>query len=98
MLTDGYDEVTGMGSLDIAWFLGYYHPAPTIKILRTPPAFTFDTRIVGTSETLQLYVVNTGASNMDALAITFSGPNATDFAQANNCPSQLGWEISAQFR
>ena len=94
MLTDGYDEVTGLGSLDISSFLSNYHPAPTIKILRTPPALTFDTRIVGASETLQLDVVNTGASNMDALAITFSGPNGGDFAQTNNCPSQLGWEIS----
>jgi hypothetical protein len=94
MLTDGYDEVTGLGSLDISSFAANYHPAPTIKILRTPPALTFDTRIVGTSQTEQFDVLNTGASKMDTLAITFTGPNAGDFSQTNNCPSQLGWDIS----
>ncbi len=94
LLTDGYDEVTGLGSLDISWFFSYYHAAPTIKILRTPPALTFDTRIVGTSQAEQFGVVNTGASNIDPLAITFSGPNAGDFTQTSNCQSPLGWNVT----
>ena len=89
LLTTGYDEVTGLGSLDVSVFLNNYSIEPTIKILATPPSLTFPTEFVGYPLTAQLVVQNSGSSTLNPLTIAITGTNASDFTETDGCQSAL---------
>jgi hypothetical protein len=42
-----------------------------------------------TSETINLFVTNSGKANLLITSVTLTGPNPSDFALTNNCPSSL---------
>ncbi len=85
----GYDEVTGLGSLDVDAFLNSIAAPPTIKILATPSSLTFPTEFLGYSATAQLVIQNSGSTTLNALAISIDGANAGDFSQTSDCQSLL---------
>ncbi len=96
-LTVGYDEVTGLGSLNIATFLNSWNAPPTIKSLGTPPgSMSFPSEIVGYSESGQLGIQNGGSSDLNPMTISIIGPNASDFTQTNNCQYVLSSHFSCQ--
>jgi hypothetical protein len=89
LVGDGYDEVTGLGSLDVDAFLNSIAAPPTIKILATPSSLTFPTEFLGYSATAQLVIQNSGSTTLNALAISIDGANAGDFSQTSDCQSSL---------
>ncbi len=98
----GYDEVTGLGSLDVNAFLNSIDTPPTIKILATPPSLTFSTEFLGYSATAQLVIQNSGSTTLNALSISIAGTDAGDFSQTSDCQSSLnaggGCTIQVSFK
>ncbi len=88
-LGPGYDQATGLGSLDVLAFLNNYATGPTIKILAAPPNLTFPSVFVGYPLTAQLGVQNTGSTTLNPVTIAITGANAGDFSQTNNCQLAL---------
>jgi subtilase family serine protease len=86
MVTDGYDEVTGLGSLDALIFI---ESPPTIGVLESPPSWTFQSQLVGVPVTAQFEIQNIGFTTLDPLSITITGTNADDFSQISNCQSPI---------
>ena len=89
LLTAGYDEATGLGSLDVGTFLNSYTIGPTIKILATPPSLTFSSEFVGYPQTQTLELQNSGGSALNAMTINFTGTNPGDFSQTGDCQLTL---------
>ncbi len=85
----GYDEVTGLGSLDVGVFLNSYTIGPTIKVLATPPSLTFSTEFVGYSQTATLVLQNSGNAALNSLSFTIGGTNPGDFSQNGGCQVSL---------
>jgi pseudomonalisin len=85
----GFDEVTGLGSLDVNAFLNSIAAPPTINILATPSSLTFPTEFLGYSATAQLAIQNSGSTTLNALAISIDGANAGDFSQTSDCQPSL---------
>jgi hypothetical protein len=57
----------------------------------SPGSFTFASQIVGIQSGFQAIVLtNTGNASLIISGISFSGTNAGDFQQNNNCPGSLG--------
>jgi len=55
-------------------------------------AVSFANQAVGTTSiTKKVALLNSAAGTLVLSSIAISGANATDFAQASNCPSSLGW-------
>jgi subtilase family serine protease len=89
LVTAGYDEVTGLGSLDVLKFLNNYPSLPTIKIAGNPPIGTFPSQLLGFPTVGGVGFVNGGSASLDPLSIAITGPNASDFVPVNNCQSAL---------
>jgi hypothetical protein len=85
-VTAGYDEVTGLGSLQISNFIDDFPSLPTIKIISHP---AFPTQLVGFPAPGGVEFENSGAASLDPLSVAITGPNAGDFAVVNNCQSAL---------
>lgn len=98
LLGTGYDQVTGLGSVDLAAFLNGFAIPPTIKILASPPSLTFSSEFIGYSATAQLGVQNSGSSSLNPLTLSISGANSGDFSQTSNCQSALGPGSSCQIQ
>jgi hypothetical protein len=90
LLTAGYDQMTGLGSVNIVNFLNNFPGPPTIKILTNPPSLTFSSQLVGFPSPGEVDFENSGSAPLDPLAVTISGANASDFTVVNNCQSALG--------
>ncbi len=90
-LTTGYDEVTGLGSLDVLnSFLNNYQAPPAIEVFANASgSFDFGPVPVGTPYTKQLGIRNSGAEALNPLTIAITGTNASDFSQTSNCESTL---------
>ncbi len=88
-VTAGYDQMTGLGSLNIGNFLESFPGAPAIKILSNPPSLTFPSQLVGFPTPGEVDFENSGSAPLDPLAIAITGANASDFSEVNNCQSPL---------
>jgi len=51
-------------------------------------------QLVGTSASVPVSLSNTGNAALTIASIAFTGPNAAEFAQTNNCPTSLGVQAS----
>lgn len=89
LVTAGYDEVTGLGSLDVLNFLNSFQAPPTIKIAGSPPIGTFPSQLLGFPTVEGVSFVNGGSGSLDPFTIAVTGPNASDFIAVNNCLSAL---------
>ena len=89
LVTAGYDQMTGLGSLNVENFLESFQGPPAIKILANPPSLTFSSQLVGFSSPGEVDFQNGGSAPLDPLAIAITGANASDFSAVNNCQSPL---------
>jgi hypothetical protein len=89
-VTPGYDEVTGLGSLNIENFLNAYPGPPAIALLDNSFSLTFPTQLLGYPEgPSQVAIWNSGSAPLDPIAVTITGPAASDFVATNQCQSPL---------
>jgi hypothetical protein len=62
----------------------------TATVFVNPTSLAFPTQVLGTSSTAQnVTLTNAGATTLTITSIAFSGANATDFSQTNNCGTSL---------
>jgi Abnormal spindle-like microcephaly-assoc'd, ASPM-SPD-2-Hydin/Beta-propeller repeat len=57
--------------------------------LLSPSPLTFSSQLAGASATLTVKLTNGGNAPLIITSIAFTGPNASEFGQTNNCPSSL---------
>jgi Abnormal spindle-like microcephaly-assoc'd, ASPM-SPD-2-Hydin/FG-GAP-like repeat len=55
----------------------------------SPSPLTFSSQLAGASATLPVTLTNGGNAPLTITSIAFTGPNASEFGQTNNCPSSL---------
>ena len=89
LITAGYDEVTGLGSLDAANFLSNFMTGPTIDTSLIPQLITFPVQLVGLTTTMGITVGNSGFSALNPLSVSFTGGGAADFSADNGCQVSL---------
>jgi subtilase family serine protease len=87
-VTAGYDEVTGLGSLNILNFINNFQAPPTIRIIENP-SLTFPTQLLGFPAQGEVGFQNGGSAPLDPFSIAITGANASDFSPVNNCQSDL---------
>jgi subtilase family serine protease len=87
-VTAGYDEVTGLGSLDVPNLIENFQAPPTIRIIENP-SLTFPTQLVGFPAQGEVGFQNAGSAPLDSFSIAITGVNASDFSPVNNCQSDL---------
>jgi subtilase family serine protease len=87
-VTAGYDEVTGLGSLNILNFITNFQAPPTIRIIGDL-SLAFPTQLVGFPNQGEVEFQNGGSAPLDAFSIAITGANASDFSPVNNCQSDL---------
>ena len=96
----GFDQVTGLGSLDVAALLANYPNASRpARLAVSAPSLEFPGTPVRTaSAAMILGVSNAAAGQLSAPAISFGGTNAGDFSQTNSCqpPGYNGGACSIQ--
>ncbi|MFZ0417141.1 MAG: FG-GAP-like repeat-containing protein [Candidatus Sulfotelmatobacter sp.] len=64
-------------------------------VVVTPDTLAFGTKLIkGKSKPLPVTLTNAGPAAVSAPTFAFSGSNAADFSQTNNCPSSLASEAS----
>jgi len=85
----GYDEATGLGSLDVSAFINNYQTPPIIKLPEVSLPITFPSQLMGFSETAQFDVQNSGSVTMNPLDIEITGSDSSDFTQTNDCQPAL---------
>ena len=85
LITAGYDEVTGLGSLDVGNFLASFKSLPAIRV--SAAYITFANETIGSTAKAQLTVQNAGSTALDPISAsigTQSGSGAT-FTETNDC-------------
>ena len=89
LVTAGYDQVTGLGSLNIVNFLNNFQGPPNIWVF--PLSLAFSTQLIGYPDFGSVSLGNSGSSPLDPLSISITGANAGDFTlSSNSCQSALG--------
>ncbi len=74
-------------------YIGALAPSPTAKV--SPGSLTFSTQLTGTTSAAQtVTLTNSGTAALNISSISFTGTNAGDFAQTNNCPASLAVNAS----
>ncbi len=95
LVAAGYDQVTGLGSLDIGNFVDNFPGPPAIGVSFNPPSLTFPTQLVGYPVWASAGFSNSGSAPLDPLSIAITGANAGDFTLSNNnCQSTLAAQAS----
>jgi hypothetical protein len=85
---DGFDEATGLGSLDAVVFVAAYQDQlapPTINLPELQLPVTFPSSLVGFSQTANFVVENSGSMTMNPMTLAITGTDAGDFSQTNQC-------------
>jgi Pro-kumamolisin, activation domain len=99
LVTDGYDVVTGLGSLNILNFLQSFQGPPTIVVL-TPPV-QFPPQLLGFPNTASVEIKNGGSGSLDPLSLSLAGADAGDFTVDNPCqpfpPSPAKCSVTVTF-
>jgi len=90
----GYDEATGLGSLNVANVVNAWPSsntkAPVVSLSSTTlPAFA--STAVGTTDaaTQSVTLTNTGSAALTNVAISITGTNASSFSQTNTCGTSV---------
>ena len=83
LITDGYDEVTGLGSLDVGNFLATFNSLPTIRI--SSSYVTFPDQTVGSTGKAQLTVQNAGSTPLDPISISIETQAGASFTETDDC-------------
>jgi hypothetical protein len=89
LITAGYDEVTGLGSLDASNFIFNFPAGPTIDASLIPQLITFSEQLVGLTRTMEITVGNSGSSALNPLSVAFTGSGAADFSADSGCQISL---------
>ena len=89
LITAGYDEVTGLGSLDAGNFISNFTTGPTIDTSLLPSSIGFDLQLVGLTRTMGITLGNSGASTLNPISVTFTGAAAGDYSTDNGCEVSL---------
>jgi hypothetical protein len=89
LITAGYDEVTGLGSLDASNFIFNFPAGPTIDASLIPQLITFSEQLVGLTRTMEITVGNSGSSALNPLTVAFTGSGAADFSADSGCQISL---------
>ena len=88
LVTAGYDQVTGLGSLDIASFLENFQGPPNIFV--SPLNLAFSTQLLGYPDFGSVLLRNSGSAALDPLSFALTGTNAGDFSfSSNDCQPAL---------
>jgi subtilase family serine protease len=97
LVTDGFDLVTGLGSLNVANFLNSYTAPPAIRVSSTN--ITFQSQMVGNTGKAQVTVQNVGNADLDEIIISSSGELDGGFDETDNCRVTLaaGTTCTIQF-
>jgi hypothetical protein len=90
------NEATGTVYFDdVAIANAYTIPTNLTEAQLTPTSLSFGSQIVNTTSGAQtVTVLNNGTAALDLSGIAITGPNASDFAQTNNCPTSLAVNAS----
>jgi hypothetical protein len=88
LVAAGYDEVTGLGSVNIYNFISNFPTPPTIKIIQNA-SLTFPAQLLGFHTQGEVVFLNGGTLPLDPLSIAITGPNASDFSPMNNCQNTV---------
>ncbi len=99
-IANGKVYVGTQNEVDVFGLLGLHSPGPGVSL--SNPCYTFVVQAVGTTSSYFPFILtNSGSTTLTIGSITIVGMNAADFAQTNNCPSQLaagaGCTISVTF-
>ena len=81
----GYDQVTGLGSVNVANLVNEW-----VNVWTSPNPLAFGTRLPNTSTTLPVKLQNNNGVSLGITGIAISG----GFSQTNNCPSTLNFGAS----
>jgi hypothetical protein len=88
------DNAPGSPQLVALTAVGLLGPAVTLN----PSPVTFgssnDPQVVGTSASTPVTLTNTGDTTLTLSTISITGPDASEFAQTNECPSSLSPDTS----
>ena len=94
LVTAGYDQVTGLGSLDILNFLENFPALPMIKVLLNSPGLIFPAQLLGFPAQMAVGFQNRGSAPLEPLSMVITGVNASDFSLVNDCQSALAAQAS----
>jgi subtilase family serine protease len=85
--TTGYDQATGLGSLNVANVVNAWPSTTTAPaVTLTPTSLTFAATTVNTAAATQAITLNnTGTAALTISGVTVSGANATSFTETNTC-------------
>jgi len=88
--TTGYDEASGLGSLNVANVVNGWPssstPAPVVSLTPTAlPAFASTTVGKADAATQAITLRNTGTATLTGVAVSITGTNASSFSQTNTC-------------
>jgi len=90
----GYDEATGLGSLNVANVVNAWPTsgttAPVVSLTPAGP-LTFASTAVGVTDTATqaITLTNTGNATLANVAISITGTNASSFSQTNTCGTSV---------
>jgi hypothetical protein len=79
------------GSPQLAALTGF-GLAPSTSL--SPSPLNFTSQLTGASATLPVSLTNSGNAPLLITAITFTGPNLSEFSQTNDCPASLSGDSS----
>jgi hypothetical protein len=100
-------DFNGDGKPDLAVTIGGLPTAPNtlmavllnIPIVISPNTLTFPTQVLGTKSAVHaITLTNTAPNSLTISSIAFTGANASDFAQTNNCGSALSGKASCTIK
>jgi subtilase family serine protease len=98
-LTVGYDEVTGLGSLDVSEFVKSWAQLPTAQPATVSPAtIVFPVTTMFSPSTKTVVLVNTASRAMGISGIVVTGSGASSFTQSNNCGLALAGGASCSIQ
>ena len=98
--TAGYDQATGLGSLNVANLVNNWPTSTTGPLVSlSPTSLTFSSTVVNTaSATQSINLKNTGKSSLSldgtGMGITISGTNASSYSQTNTCGTSVAASAS----
>ena len=86
----GYDQATGLGSLNVANVVNKWPAANAPGASLSPTSLAFDSTTVGSSSAVKaVTLTNTGKSALTISGITFTGTNPASFTQTNTCGTSV---------
>ncbi len=86
----GYDEATGLGSLNVANVVNHWPLASAPTVTLSPSSLTFPSTVEGSSSATQAVTLkNTGGSSLTISNIGFSGADPGSYSETSNCGTSV---------